>query len=64
MRSWQMYLAVCALPSFIGSVSLICMPESPRFLLSHGRNAEALDVLRTIYTWNTGKPQSDYPVLY
>lgn len=62
MRSWQMYLAICALPSFIGAMGLVFLPESPRFLLSNGHNSEALDVLRTIYSWNTGKPKSNFPV--
>lgn len=62
MRSWQMFLSVCALPGIVGSVGLIFMPESPRFLMSSGRYAEALDVMRTIYAWNTGADKTAYPV--
>lgn len=62
MRSWQMFLSVCALPSFFGCFGLMFMPESPRFLMSSGRSKEALAVLGTIYAWNTGADKSDYPV--
>lgn len=38
------------------------MPESPKFLMSSGRNDEALKVFQKIYTINNGKPADTYPV--
>ena len=36
------------------SVSLIFLPESPKFLLSKGREGESLNVLRMMFSANTG----------
>lgn len=41
---------------------MIFMPESPKFLMTTGRNKEALDIFRMVYSINTGRPKSDYPV--
>ena len=44
------------------SVSLIFLPESPKFLLSKGREGESLNVLRMMFSSNTGSHRSQYPV--
>ena len=44
------------------SVSLIFLPESPKFLLSKGREGESLNVLRMMFSTNTGSHRSQYPV--
>ncbi|KAH8398465.1 hypothetical protein KR215_005769, partial [Drosophila sulfurigaster] len=62
IHSWQIFLFVCALPSLISGFVLWTMPESPKFLMSQGRNAEALQMLQKIYHINTGKPKDTYPV--
>lgn len=41
---------------------LFYLPESPKFLLSLGRNDEALNIFRGIFVTNTGKPKELYPV--
>ena len=46
----------------IGAFGLYFFPESPKFLMSQGRNEEALEVLKTIYASNTGNHRDDYPV--
>ncbi|XP_075157922.1 uncharacterized protein LOC142231188 [Haematobia irritans] len=61
-HSWQMYLAICAMPSLISGIALSFFPESPRFLMSQGRTAEALKALRTIYALNTGYSKDTYPI--
>lgn len=41
---------------------MIFFPESPKFLMSQGRNDEALRVFQTIFQINTGRLRADYPV--
>ncbi|KAH8413996.1 hypothetical protein KR222_000696, partial [Zaprionus bogoriensis] len=62
IHSWQIFLFVCALPSFISGIGLFLMPESPKFLMSQGRNSEALQAFQKIYRINTGKPNDSYPI--
>src|SRR3712207_8907506 len=38
---WRGILALGALPVLFGLVSWLTIPESPRYLLAHGRRAEA-----------------------
>lgn len=33
VHSWRVFLSLCALPSFIGAIMCMVMPESPRYLL-------------------------------
>lgn len=51
-----------ALPSLLVSVCLLFLPESPKFLLSKGREGESLTVLRMMFSSNTGAHRSQYPV--
>lgn len=62
IHSWNVYLFVCAFPSLIGGIAFIFMPESPKFLMSVGRNEEALRVFQLVYSLNTGKMKETYPV--
>ena len=55
-------MAVSALPSLLVSLALLLLPESPKFLLSQGRERESLAVLRLMFSSNTGSDLSDYPV--
>ncbi|MFC3101620.1 sugar porter family MFS transporter [Altererythrobacter lauratis] len=48
-QAWRwMYLAQ-AVPAIVFLVALFFIPESPRYLVSRGRDAEALDVLTRIF---------------
>ncbi|XP_061395350.1 synaptic vesicle glycoprotein 2B-like [Musca vetustissima] len=60
--SWKMYLAICGIPSLLSCILFCFFPESPRFLITQGRNAEALEAFKTIYAVNTGKSKDTYPV--
>lgn len=62
VHSWQIFLFVCALPSLFSGVGLFFMPESPKFLMSQGRNSEALQAFQKVFHINTGKPKDSYPV--
>jgi sugar porter (SP) family MFS transporter len=47
-NAWRYMLSVAALPAIALFVGMLRMPESPRWLVSRGREEEALTVLRTI----------------
>lgn len=61
-NAWRIFLLICALPSFIVAALLFLLPESPKFLLSKGRNEEAMEIFRNIYHINTGNNKDNYPV--
>lgn len=61
-NSWRIFLLICALPSFVVAALLFFLPESPKFLLSKGRNEEAMEIFRKIYHINTGNDKDNYPV--
>ncbi|MDQ0620178.1 sugar porter family MFS transporter [Arthrobacter globiformis] len=45
---WRIMLAVAAVPAVALFLGMLRMPESPRWLISRGRNQDALAVLKTI----------------
>lgn len=57
-KPWRLYMLTCGVPSLICSLALLKFPESPKFLLAHGRQDEAIEVIKTIYSWNTGKDKN------
>lgn len=61
-NSWRIFLLICAAPSFIVAGLMMLLPESPKYLLSRGRQGEALEIFRKIFSINTGKPRSSYLV--
>ncbi|XP_013190386.2 synaptic vesicle glycoprotein 2C-like [Amyelois transitella] len=62
IHAWNLFLMATALVPLLTGLAFLCLPESPKFLMSRGRNEEALEVFKRIYTMNTGKPKSDFPV--
>uniref|UniRef100_T1I3U0 MFS domain-containing protein n=1 Tax=Rhodnius prolixus TaxID=13249 RepID=T1I3U0_RHOPR len=60
--TWRLFLFISSVPSLICGIAAAFFVESPKFLLEKGRKEEALDAFKTIYTINTGKPNSTYPV--
>lgn len=38
------------------------MPESPKFLMTAGRNDKALSVFKKVYSFNSGAPAERFPV--
>ena len=47
---WRIMLAVCAVPAVCLFVGMLRMPESPRWLMSKGRDDEALAVMMEVRT--------------
>lgn len=45
---WRIMFAVCALPAIGLFVGMLRMPESPRWLVEHGRQGDALAVMQTV----------------
>lgn len=54
---WRLYLFSTSFLNFINFICLCYLPESPKYLLSVGKKAETLAVLRRMYQINTGKAQ-------
>lgn len=53
-KPWRLFMFVCAIPSIISFLALIILPESPKFELSQGRQAETIQILEKINRWNNG----------
>lgn len=61
-KSWNLFVALCALPSLILGLWLFTFPESPKFLLEYGETDLAMEVFKYIYATNTGNDPDTYPV--
>lgn len=60
--SWNLFVALCAVPSLLLSIWLFAFPESPKFMMECGDYDDALNVLKLIYEQNTGDSADNYPV--
>lgn len=49
------------MPSLLSGILVMFLPESPKFLMSRGRNEEAIKVFKTLYRVNNGS-STEYPV--
>lgn len=63
-KTWNLFVALCALPSLMLGLWLFAFPESPKFLLECGETDAALEVFKWIYSSNTGADPDTYPVIY
>lgn len=63
-RAWRLLVLVLALPCLVAACLLQFFQDSPKFLASKGRYEEALEVLRTIYSVNTGNSRDSFPVSF
>ncbi|XP_017057402.1 synaptic vesicle glycoprotein 2A isoform X2 [Drosophila ficusphila] len=61
-RTWQVFLAISSLPSFLCGLLHIFLPESPKFLMSQGNYKKAMKSLQSIYHLNKRKSRDSYPV--
>ncbi|XP_075976086.1 putative transporter svop-1 [Anticarsia gemmatalis] len=61
-NSWRLLDLIFAMPCAISALGAVFAYESPKYLLSVGRNKEALEVLRGMYVMNYGKSGDSYEV--
>lgn len=54
-KPWRLFLVINSLLNLWNAIVFYYLPESPKFLLAMNRKDEALNVLRRVYTINTGK---------
>ncbi|XP_072949773.1 synaptic vesicle glycoprotein 2A-like [Epargyreus clarus] len=62
IHSWNIFLFATAMAPIITGLSFVPLPESPKFLMSRGRNEEALKVFQNIYRMNTCQPADKYSI--
>lgn len=51
-RPWRLLVILFSLPCLVFAILIYFLPESPKYLLSQGRNTEALTILRRIFEIN------------
>ncbi|CAH1105959.1 unnamed protein product [Psylliodes chrysocephalus] len=61
-HSWNVFLLMCTLSTFLSSLVYTFIPESPKFLMTAGRNDEALRIMQKVFSVNTGKPMEEFPI--
>lgn len=61
-HSWNLFVAVCALPSIVIGIWLFIFPESPKFLIEVGDAEDALEILKDMYHTNTGNNREEFPI--
>uniref|UniRef100_A0A1B6BZJ7 Major facilitator superfamily (MFS) profile domain-containing protein n=2 Tax=Clastoptera arizonana TaxID=38151 RepID=A0A1B6BZJ7_9HEMI len=61
-HSWRLFLLLSSVPLVIGAVLMSFLPESPKFVLACGDKDRSLNILQSVYRWNSGKHKDEYPV--
>lgn len=61
-NSWRIFIFVCSMPAFLAFLALLYFPESPKYLMTQGRNDEALKIFQKMYAMNTGNPPESFPI--
>ena len=61
--SWRIFAIISAVPALLVAISMVWMPDSPKFLVIKRQNHRALKVLANVYKINTGRPTSTFPVI-
>ncbi|XP_053672309.1 synaptic vesicle glycoprotein 2B-like [Anopheles nili] len=58
-KPWRLLFIINTLPAFLNGIAFCFCPESPKFLVSQGRNEEALEVLKKVYQINKGASNAE-----
>lgn len=61
-RPWRLLLQIISLPGIIGVIGSIFVLESPKFLISKGKEESSIEILKTISKWNTGASKKSFSV--
>lgn len=56
-RPWRLYIIGGNLISGVALAGILFMPEGPKYTLARGQESEALEILRKVYSINTGRPK-------
>ncbi|XP_047504768.1 uncharacterized protein LOC125049482 isoform X2 [Pieris napi] len=56
-RPWRLLLQLITFPGIFGTIGIMLVRESPKFLLSKDHEKDAIDVLKTIHKWNKGSSE-------
>lgn len=59
---WRIYLLICSIVPVLGLVTASLLPQSPKRLMDLGRTEQALDLLRRMYSINTGNSADTFPI--
>ncbi|XP_056137607.1 synaptic vesicle glycoprotein 2C [Lampris incognitus] len=63
LQSWRVFVALCSIPSLTSALLFrLLLPESPKFLMEAGREAEALHVFRLMFELNQRDKNRRFPV--
>lgn len=63
LNEWKLFILAGTLFPFAGFlVAVFILYESPAFLLRTGHDQKAMEIVRRIYTTNTGNPPETFPV--
>ncbi|XP_070506797.1 synaptic vesicle glycoprotein 2B-like [Chironomus tepperi] len=61
--TWRIFMLMCGIPSLLSVIGMIFfIPESPKFTYAQGNEAQTLEILTSIFTYNTGKSADEYEV--
>ncbi|KAM4553636.1 synaptic vesicle glycoprotein 2C [Fundulus diaphanus] len=61
-QSWRLFVVLCSVPSISSAVLFkLLMPESPKFLMEAGREAEAIHVFRLMFELNMRGTEKAFP---
>lgn len=54
-KPWRLFIVGCSLLSLVSYLVFCFLPESPKFVLAQGKQAEAIEILKKVHRWNCGK---------
>ncbi|CAG9765148.1 unnamed protein product [Ceutorhynchus assimilis] len=62
LHAWNILTLIGSLSALLSFIGIYFLPETPKFLMTSGKNDEALRVLRKMYRINTGNMEKSYPI--